>query len=176
MRRIYTDKEFYEIVQEAIKGHDIEPKDVRASGIITSPSITETMSGYYFETIDSQFETIFGGVTKTGNKITFVLYSKIKGSDAVTNNTLLALFKIPESVGVNLIPSPIGALTNVLDVKVINLFEDIYGGTKTIKMYTQKDSDTQLKIGQYGVVSASLDADKTYVCRYEVTFLLGGLN
>lgn len=156
----------------AITGLDIAPKDVTASGNITAPSIIENMSGYSLNSTyapPSNIDLIYVGCVKNGNKITFSIF----GEFTYTNSTLRYLcgINIPSAIGSQLYPATIIGNNKLLDVRKIELVGKSTSEYEDIIVRTLKESNTIL-IFYIDPSQKVLDTEKTWVFRYEVTFLL----
>ena len=156
----------------AITGLDIAPKDVSASGNITGASIVENMSGYSAQLntkANITATSLYEGVVKNGNKITFVHFITLNRSGEVTDNNFIILnITIPSVIGSKLYPYTLSGL-NALSHQTISA----YSGSNTFKsitVLTGKGSNTALYVQLIGINSLTLNTD--YVLRIETTFLL----
>lgn len=159
----------------AIAGQNIAPADVAAIGSITAPSIIENMSGYSFEqtasTAEFTINTVFAGIVKNGNKLTYVIFASVKRLGTVTgNNISLGKFVIPLTVWNKLYPYTISGIPNVLMNRLENLAS---GYTSYINVPSLVFKAPGSKIGSnlYDV-NTQLVQDTEYIIRQEVTFTL----
>lgn len=147
--------------------------DLAVDGAITGDSIIENMSGYSFTKNSSAYwNAIYVGVSKTGNKLTIVIFGNVTfDSDTMTDTApQVATINIPEEIGQKLYPFSIGgSAENVLDLKPLYFYQDV--STKVeCEANFRKYSDTSLNL----VVRKfnTLVDGTTYCFRYEGTFLL----
>ena len=145
------------------------------TGAITAPSIIEDMSGYSFSpasaTTNLSQETIYAGVSKTGNKITFVIFQKItRTGDVGTNYAGIGQFYIPQAILDRLYPSIIDG-GSYLDNRILDLFSSL-SSIVNAYAYVSKQA-TYLSFNLFKSSQFSeLTLNKDYFFRYEATFLL----
>ena len=155
----------------ALEGLDISVGSLDADGLVTGAEIVEKMSGYSFTSdtpsADYTKEDIYVGVCKNGNKITFVIFTKIKATNTLSNERL-GLFSIPNAVGVKLIPTQIGDY-EYLDNRKLSIINEDENFADVI-LYIQKYSNTDIAFAIKGLSTLTLNKD--YYIRIEVTFLL----
>ena len=152
---------------------DINGSDIDMSGKIEGAEIVEKMTGYSANALqlDTQWQPVYVGVCKNGNKITFVVFGSITVDGTQTGNADIIHFNIPSSVGAKLYPYTIGADNYVLDQKeVIFQNNDVLYNFKKCQAVIRKNSDTLLGI-RIGSLQ-NLDVAGTYCFRIEETFLL----
>lgn len=142
------------------------------TGAITAPSIIEDMSGYSFiapTTSEPVIQTtIYAGVVKNGNKLTFALFQKIVVTSTPVGNYLtLGAFSIPSAVLAKLYPTTIGGV-DFLDNRTVSLFKSL-SSALDMKAYCQKGG-TGITLAMHGLQSIPQNED--YYVRYELTFLL----
>ena len=132
---------------------------------VTGNEIVEKMSGYSFEKSLIVDETIYAGVVKNGNKITFSLFVRFTADGTAK---AVGTFNIPSAVGQKIFPTNYGSDTNWVDAKQITASISASEGTPFVaRMY--KNSNTQFIVN---FRTDQLASGTTYVARYEVTFLL----
>lgn len=153
---------------------------INASGSLTGSSVSansiiENMTGYSFETksvTNLTQEVVYAGVCKNGNKVTFVYFSKLTRTGAITSGgQLLANFSIPTALGEKLYPYNLSGAGNIIDIKKVSLYKN---ATTLIEasFTTSKPFNNLITIGFVNGALDSLEQDTTYVVRYEETFLL----
>lgn len=139
--------------------------DLNATGNVTGNSIIENMSGYSFLPNSSIDETIYAGVVKNGNKITFCLFVRFTADGSAKP---VGTFNIPSAIGAKIYPTQYGTDTNWVDTKQITASVSASQGTSFVaRMY--KNSNTQFIVN---FRTDQLTSGTQYVARYEVTFLL----
>ena len=188
MRRMFSENQIKDIVKEspsevveALKGQDISVEgitskgiantgDIGATGKITGGEIIENMSGYSFTPPTSThrtFENWYAGVTKTGNKITFVISVDVTQLDTSDLNAGFGAFTIPSSIGEKLYPSSVGGYY-FLDNRQLQAFSSS-SNLKDCPAYINKTSNSEIR---FVISLSSLTANTKYHIRYEATFLL----
>lgn len=146
------------------------------TGAITAPSIIEDMSGYSFsapaDTSNISREYQYVGAVKNGNKVTFVIFSKINILNNVPAGTgvTMGTFTIPLSVGNKIYPYTIGGLDNVVSGGKITMIKDLFSGTEVFAYYRKTSAIT---INGLFYSDNILSAGNSYLFRLEATFLLG---
>lgn len=148
--------------------------NVNIAGNLTADSIIENMSGYSARVMTTQYgndiQNIYTGAVKNGNKLTFVFffqYTKRAGHSAGE------IYNVgtPWDVGAKLYPSTIGSADNVLDLKKVSAVavDDRYVTYDVIVDFVKISNNSY-----YAQLlnTSSLTNDKTYLIRYECTFLL----
>lgn len=142
---------------------------------ITGDSIIETMTGYSFSapstTAGLSQHTIYAGVSKTGNKLTIVIFQRITRTGTVsTNYAGLGQFFLPSAVMDKLYPTIIDG-GSYLDNKVLDLFSSL-SSIINAYAYVSKQA-TYLSFNMFKASQfAELELNKDYFFRYEATFLL----
>lgn len=138
------------------------------TGEISGPSILELMSGYSFTKVSGKVTLNYAGVTKTGNKITFVVSGKYESDTATSTYTTIQVgrFDIPASIGAKLYNNSLSYLDN----RMALVFTSLYS-TKNLIFLVQKNNNAQIEF-QITTGEVSLDANTPYYFRNEVTFLL----
>ena len=164
----------YELVSVSaltIDGTTIRPANCYATGEITANSIIENMSGYSgegFEDTLTDLNVIYAGCVKTGNKITFSLFFSFTYDSGKFKD--IFRFNIPSSVGALIYPYTLGGepLASELSVPVIKARNEI-----PVNCYGEiyKPANDRL-IFSLSTSNATLEANATYLCRMECTFLL----
>ena len=158
----------------AITGLDIAPKDVTASGNITAPSIIETMSGYSWTKITTQYDwdDIFVGVCKNGNTLHIVLFGSLN-IDTISDTYIdLGYIQVPSSIADKLYPYNITGYSSILDNKLINLNDgtSIYNYIEGAVLVVTKDTNKiRFRLRNFSGITLS----NPYYFRIEETFLLG---
>lgn len=155
----------------AIAGQNIAPANVAATGNITAPSIIETMTGYSVEIDKSTYNwnPIYVGVCKNGNKVSLVVFGSYEKQAADDPSGRLLKLNIPGTVGTQLYPYTVAGVDDILESKPIAAFS-------TRKLYTMITGET-MKVNNFRIdvnlhgINALTD-NTTYFFRYEVTFLL----
>ena len=155
----------------AIAGQNIAPANISATGNITAPSIIETMTGYSYYHNAASITPIYVGAVKNGNKLTLVLFAKMK--NPTSEDIYYGAFGIPSAVGAQLYPYTVG-LDNVLSQKNVLYFDSASVQTTPLEGYVsiQKNSNTTITVNLRKTPYSSFTADKDYFFRIEVTFLL----
>ena len=146
--------------------------NVNISGNFTADSIIENMSGYSFyfsQTANWDYEPIYAGVVKNGNKLTMVVACYLTKREGALNYSInLGYFVVPSAVGARLFPAQIGAYS-FLDVKKLTAFQ-----TQTVAVdilaYLSKSSETTLSATI--AMATNMVQDTKYYVRYEITMLL----
>ena len=140
---------------------------------ITGNEIVETMGASYAWEADTptanyEQEDIYVGCCKNGNKITFVIFTKITNLGNIENNIRLGQFSIPASVGSKLYTTNIGGYA-YLDFRAVSAISDTES-VQQIRAYIQKYSNYTIAFGIKG--QNAFTANTPYYVRLEVTFLL----
>ena len=156
----------------AIAGQNIAPANINATGTvdgnkITGNEIVEKMAGYGFYTeadINITKNTLYAGVVKNGNKITFCVFTEIKRTGTADSVTM-GFFNIPTAIGDKLFP----AFGTYLEMKEVYCGETYNAGV-AVKGLVTKPYNNLLRFNLYGVGDLTLNT--TYYARFEVTFLL----
>lgn len=159
----------------AIAGQTIAPAVVSATTSISAPSVTgdsivENMSGYSmikYTSANMDFNYVYGGAVKNGNKLTAVIAVKITSHTTTPSLIHFANILIPASVLNNLYPTAIGGYGAALDIKMVN-FHQYINAPKEIPVLIQKEGSG---IGFY-LYNSGLTSEVEYYGRVEVTFLL----
>lgn len=191
MRRMYSQNELEKLVKDVFLA-DVESGEIDFAGImadalenmdvvaksISADSIIEKMEGYSFTkavaTANRTFTYYYASSVKNGNKITFVVFGTINTLAEITGGTFINVgtFTIPSAVGSNLYPFTQGSYDNVLadigsSVKRTDL--SLGDNASSGRLIIQKQSDTSIS---FAYVSGTLVTDKSWLFRFEVTFLL----
>ena len=138
------------------------------SGPITASAITEIMGpGYAFDVgtaSEMSYDFAYAGVSKTGNKITFVIAGKIKRLSSVYTITLGG-FTIPSAIGQKLYPTN----GTILEYKNAYCAKDQSTGVNLpFNVYKTSDSYLTFRLDN----ANNLDLNTDYFVRCEITFLL----
>lgn len=148
--------------------------NMNVTGNLTGDSIIENMTGYtYFKYPKANFNvtSIYAGIVKNGNKLTFVDFFKVERTGSVDGNFVsVGHFGIPNDVGQNLYPYTIAGETNTLDYRKLDAYKVSNASSVSINCYVQKNTNTDIVSVLVGV--NSLDVNEEYVIRIERTFLL----
>lgn len=141
------------------------------SGAITSPSITEIMSGYSFN-LDplpqyALLNIAYAGVCKNGNKLSFALAGTVGRTGVVSgNNLLIGKFAIPAEIYNNIYP------ISGTSVAYLNLYcASDYESGVSCPIVISKVGNNTLGFRLYKVDS-NLTENINYHIRCEFTFLL----
>lgn len=142
---------------------------------VTGNEIVEKMNNYSFTIRTPVNPTLtynYVSCVKNGNKLTFVLFISLAVSTDTAGGQPIYLgnFNIPANVASKLIPYTQGSLENVLDYTDVDLWDNSATFTRkngTIVAIKQGGASPTLAL-----YAESLTAGKTYLLRYEVTFLL----
>ena len=159
----------------AIAGQTIAPAVVNATSSIDAPAITgdsiiETMTGYDFTPVNENLQEIaYAGVCKNGNKITFVMASKITPDATFISNGggNIAGFGVPHAIFEKLYPFYGSGIT--ISYKSLLM---VVSQSETVTAMTRTQKSTYTDTVQVVLLSAGLTAGKEYYFRYEETFLL----
>lgn len=142
--------------------------DLSVSGKISGGEIVENMSGYS-GSIETDFDGVYMGIVKNGNKLTLVACAEITPAETLPATLKeFARFVIPASIGAKLYDRTIGAFSYALDVQQVIALSSIQD--VNLMGYIEKTSGTSLKIYLKGC--ENLVATRKYFIRYEATFLL----
>lgn len=157
---------------QPVEGNELDG-DLNVAGKLTGNEIIENMSGYSYvagsQTGLSQ-NTIYAGVCKNGNKLTFVLFKSLTRTDTIDGGfAWFGDFYIPDDINAKLYPYTIAGLDNILDYRIYNVFPTAGGDAKSIGMYCSKSTG---RIGFTGINMNELTLNTQYVLRIEMTFLL----
>ena len=163
----------------ALEGQTIAPAIVNATTSISAPaisgdSIIENMSGYSFtKEATLNWEKVYAGAVKNGNKLTFVLFGTYTYATGDGDNEI-GYFTIPSAIGNKLTPYTLGVVTNILDQKVtpFQINSSASAAPVMSKVEAAKQGSTRININFRGNASAGFTNESTYVFRYEITFLL----
>lgn len=138
-------------------------------GEITAPSIVQTMgAGYsYLNNPATDINAIYVGCVRNGNKLTAVWFMALTATDTTYSGAKLGDLNLPSEVLNKLYPFTLSGNDTLLDVKILPLFYE----------YNQK-VDANLILQKYTgsivprIYVSGLTVGKTYLMRYEATFLL----
>ena len=141
---------------------------------IKGDEIIENMEGYSFSRSNSEgftYEGIYGGVVKTGNKITFVVACNITKTDATKVSCNLAKFVVPNAVLNKLFPTQVGTYY-FLDVRELQC--SLNEGTHHfVNAYCEKDeANSLISMTIEDNIGDKLTVNEKYYARYEMTLLL----
>ena len=141
--------------------------------IDTTKPIVETMSGYSIIKLTGSgtanaVTSIYTGISKNGNKITMVFFFSFAMATGLGSAEIFQV-NIPSDIGSKLYPFTLGGEETVLDIKPLNMYYDRYN-PQTINIDITKASNTRLYVQLLG--TSALTDGKTYLGRYEATFLL----
>lgn len=197
MRRMYSENQIAEIVKKypqavvkALEGQDISVEgitskgiantgniantgDIGASGKITGGEIVENMTGYSATEgapSNMTLDITYAGAVKNGNKLTLTLFCSITPSSIDSEYKSLISFFVPEAVSQKCIPYTLGSFTNVLDAKKVSGYYGL-SDTSDINIVLRKSSGNPNEF-VVQVRDSTLTANRTYLIRYEATFLL----
>ena len=141
------------------------------NGNFTANSIIENMSGYSYTLPDDPKIVIdYAGVSKTGNKLTFVEAGRIvSDEDGIPNNTRMYLgeFTCPTDVMAKIYPMLSGG--NLIDLREAAASRD---GSTWIKVYFYRTKSGTTKTYSAVTLQNAIGASTEYAFRYECTFLL----
>ena len=155
----------------ALEGLDISVGSLDADGLVTGAEIVEKMSGYSAEIITqyNNWNPIYIGVCKNGNKLTLVVFGSFTISETGIYADVVNL-TIPSSIGAKLYPFTIDEDARYLTKQTIDINSSTNAGAapQNAFAYILKNSDTSLKIGMR---NDSLEVG-SYFFRIESTFLL----
>lgn len=143
--------------------------NVNIDGNFTANSIVENMTGYSFTKgshPNFNYEFIYAGIVKNGNKLTCVVALNLTMNVVTTNNIVIGYFNMPSSVASKLYPTQIGQY-NFLDVKEVPAYND-FNQNIMLKSYNQKAGNSS----RLEVIVNNMEVGTKYYIRYEVTFLL----
>lgn len=138
---------------------------------VTGNEIIENMNGYSFvkgNTANVDYEYIYAGVVKNGNKLSLVWAVNITKLDASVSGINLGYFVLPSAVANKLYPTAVGQYP-FLDNKKIGIFASQIS-SQDVYVYCEKTQDVNARAVMTDL--SSLPANTKYYCRYEVTFLL----
>lgn len=151
--------------------------NVNIAGNLTADSIIENMTGYSYSTRSPANPTLtykYVSASKTGNKATFVIFMELAvGETQIAANTVVYLgtFVVPSAIANKLIPYEQGPYANVLATSECHLFDAATLNTyKDCVIYVTKQNTNSPGFMIYP--KSALEANHTYLLRYEVTFLL----
>lgn len=142
--------------------------DIDIDGTLQANLLLEKMTGYALSIYASpeKWTPIYVGASKTGNKLTLVVFGLYNAS-VPSNATLLRIY-IPVSVYNKLYPYTLGGDNNVLDTKIVPFFDSLTT-YKSIPVEIEKGGDTNIAIAMR---DNGLVADTPYYFRIEITLLL----
>lgn len=147
------------------------------TGGITAPNILETMSGYSFNKTTKANITntlIYVGASKTGNKLTLVIFGSLNRSDTVSGDFIsLGNFIIPTPVYSKIYPTALGSIANAVYSANIRLFDSPATSTTKNLIIVKDNSGGVNRLTPYLYLVNSLTASTDYQYRLEITFLLG---
>lgn len=140
------------------------------TGGITAPSIIENMSGYRFEAQTSTrgtTTTLYAGMVKNGNKLTIVnAFIFRKNADATPGGVYAGRFVMPAEIAAKIIPF-LG--TTVANEEITAIGSSIFDRKSMLISFVK--NDTVSLTSSIADVN-SLDAEKDYYMRHELTVLL----
>ena len=141
------------------------------TGAITSPSITETNSGYSFvKSSRTDIEWVYVGAVKTGNKLTLVIFGNITPtSDMSETNIELGTFYLPADVKNKIYWYTSGSLTYVTAQGAVKLFTAVNTAVDGL-FFFRVGADGAQTVRFYN--KSSLTNGTKYHFRIEQTYLL----
>lgn len=143
--------------------------DINCANLTATGDIVETNTGFSFHPATVTGLTFdYAGVSKIGNKVTFVLACKVNTSSGLSNISL-GYFGMPSSVGEKIVNSMLGA-DNVAYEKYVQAFKSVAGTPINLPCRIRKQTNTQLDFILYSGSQFELNTD--YIFRIEATFLL----
>ena len=137
---------------------------------VTGNSIIETMTGYSFtkKTISkANYNYIYVGCVKNGNKLTFVIFMTVEPTEAISGSEELGRFIIPVEIANNLYPYVISGYS-ILYQGGLQAFYTI-GDKVDSYVRVAKEYSTNVVFNAY---MGNMSANVEYFVRCEVTFLL----
>lgn len=156
-----------------VTGNTTVGGNLSASGKISGGEIVEDMSGYSFtKTQDSdyyQFDYIYAGVVKNGNKLTLTVAVNITLISGAHIQTNVGIFAIPSSVLSKIYPTTVGGASLVDEKKIVAIPSTSYTSLYDTFAYMQKTASNLVMAVN---VPTDLEQGETAYFRYEVTLLL----
>lgn len=142
--------------------------NVNIAGNFTADSIIENMTGYVFTQNWTGLDLAYVGVVKNGNKITFAIAGKFKGTEGVDayGTKVIGRFNFPSDIGAKLYPIGSGS---TLSYSKVSVFSSFYNDI-AVTFYINKDSNAQIHVNLATVNAIASDYEGQF--RFEVTFLL----
>lgn len=162
----------------ALKANDSEVAKLTGAsftGPITSPSIIEDMSDYSFvkstTTSTHEYEYVYAGVVKNGNKLTIALAVNFTRLDSIAISQVFGKFNLPASVFDRLNSTLIGG-SNYLSIQNVDAWSGENATPVPLRFLAKKSSGTsvnfEVKVGTLN----NLTVNTKYYVRCEITFLL----
>lgn len=163
MRRMYSLNQLEEQTENLLASGNLP--SVKADEII------ENMEGYsVLKKSYLNWNAVYVGVCKNGNKITFVIFGYYTYATGDQTNEILN-FTIPSNVGTKLFPYTIGGFDDVLSLDEVSFYSTLTVNNK-ITLSLRKNNNTDLVVALREPNDAGLTNGTTYYFRYERTFLL----
>lgn len=156
----------------ALEGQDVELNSLDATGLITGGEIVEKMSGYSFVAKETsanvEYEYIYAGAVKNGNKLTLVIAVNITRLSDSVNTIELGDFVTPQEVYSKLYPTQIGAYY-FLEARQLSVFANYYHKVDCLAFIEKKD----VRKASFSLIeTSSMTTNTKFYVRYEATFLL----
>ena len=167
MKRMWSKNELKNITSEQLASGQVP--------LIKGGEIIENMSGYSFElgqtTEDVEITGVYAGIVKNGNKLSWVLFLKIKRLQTITSQRpFLGEFNIPSNILDKLVPTTLFG-ENLLLGETISATNESNTSSANLLLIGVKSS-TGFKL-HLGVGSMSnLSENVNYLLRIERTFML----
>lgn len=156
-------------VNETIKG------DLVVEGSISGNEIIENMSGYSCSlgetTEDIEINGIYAGIVKNGNKLSWVLFLKIKRLQSITGQRpMLGEFNVPTDILEKLIPTTLFGENLLLGETISATNESNTSGANLLLICVKTATGFKVNLGVGSM--ANLTQDVNYLIRIERTFML----
>ena len=162
MRRMFSKNQLEQQTEELLASGNLP--SVKADEII------ENMSGYDYIRQSGDFQEIYVGAVKNGNKLTIAYFGKYK-VPSTPGAARICYIDIPDAVGSKLYPFNVGGSNTYLDSKAVTFLDVNSPSTYHSNLVDcEKTSNTRIEISLRTVTGFS--ANEEYYFRYEVTFLL----
>ena len=137
--------------------------------VIENGEAVENTDGYSFEKVSNEWNATYVGVAKNQNKLTIVIFGSCATDSITTPSIQLGNISVPSAIAEKLYPYSVGGITNMLDNKRIDLFDDYDSATAKYMNATKESGKVVFYLRN---MTSGLVSGKTYVFRIEETFLL----
>ena len=166
MKRMWSKNELKTQINEQAASGNIP--SVKANEII------ENMSGYtygsYSDDEQCKVTPIYAGIVKNGNKLSFVVFGRIKRLDTISARKSFGAFGVPSAILDKLVPTTLFG-EQLLMAENAPVTKETDGSSQGILLVVKKTSDGfDILIGQSS--ANNLTANVDYLFRFEKTFML----
>ena len=152
---------------------DVTADEINAYELLENNS-NQSFSIYVYPATATHIITgVFGGMVKTGNKLTcvFAFNLTVLDADNISGNVTVCQFRFTNSIGNKLYPTSIGGY-NLLGRNKTIATNDLDIAPLEISYYMSKQGQSAIPVTLQQLRTAGVETGKTYYIRIEETFLL----